>query len=505
MYEAFEYLRTVVITKLPSLLLGIVVLFLGWIIANLVAKIVEKVVIRLSKKNDLSKELLEESDTSQFHNVARIATYYLVMIFVVVQFFEVLGITAFKAPFLAMINGISLAVPNLAKTVITIIGAWLIATILKSLTRKLLNHERVTGALQSMRVLNDEAKEKWASSASTVVYALVWLLFLPAILGALNLEGLTGPFEQVTTIVLAFLPRLAAAAVIMLVGYLVAKIVKGIVAHFLKGVGIDNLPQQVGMEKAMESNTLSDAIGTVIFVLILIPAAISALDTLGIEAISQPAIQMLSVVMNMVPNVAIAVLLTLVGVFLVRWVANLVTMLVEKTNLVQIVSSWGILPEERVKSEIPGLIGKTVGGILMLLILIEVFNIVYLTQISAILVAILAYVPRILVALAILLIGHLSAQFVFKSLSVVLRNTEYPVWLASAAKYGVMILAATMALEQVGVAESIVLNAFTIGFGALGLAIAIAVGLGAKDTVHKWLEVKCKFDAKDNTKEKSAS
>jgi hypothetical protein len=502
MYEAFEYLRTIVITKLPSLLLAIVVLFLGWIIANIIAKIVEKVVVRFSKKTDLSKELMEESSTGQFHNVVRIVTYYLVMIFVVVQFFEVLGITAFKEPFLAMINGISLAVPNLAKTVITIIGAWLLATILRGLTKKLLSNERITGTLQSMHVLTDEIKEKWSSTAATVVYALVWLLFLPAILGALNLEGLIGPFEQVTTIVLAFMPRLAAAAVIMLVGYLVAKIVKGIVAHFLKGVGVDNLPQQVGMEKAMESNTLSDAIGTVVFVLILIPAAISALDTLGIEAISQPAIQMLSVVLNMVPNVAVAVLLALVGLFLVRWVANLVTMLIEKTNLVQIVSSWGILPEERVKSEVPGLLGKTVGGILMLLILIEVFNIVYLTQISAILVAILGYVPRILVALAILLIGHLSAQFVFNSLSVVLRNTDYPAWLAGAAKYGVMILAATMALEQVGVAESIVLNAFTIGFGALGLAAAIAGGLGAKDTVHKWLETRCKFEAKEDAEER---
>jgi small-conductance mechanosensitive channel len=64
--------------------------------------------------------------------------------------------------------------------------------------------------------------------------------------------------------------------------------------------------------------------------------------------------------------------------------------------------------------------------------------------------------------------------------------------MASVAKYAILVLAATMSLEQLGIAETIVVTAFSILVGSLGLAAAIAIGLGSKDVVKEWADAKTK-------------
>ena len=68
-------------------------------------------------------------------------------------------------------------------------------------------------------------------------------------------------------------------------------------------------------------------------------------------------------------------------------------------------------------------------------------------------------------------------------------NSELPSarLLSCLTKGGVMLMAAAIALEQVGIGRMTVLIAFTILFGGVTLAAAIAVGLGAQDTVRQWM------------------
>jgi small-conductance mechanosensitive channel len=126
---------------------------------------------------------------------------------------------------------------------------------------------------------------------------------------------------------------------------------------------------------------------------------------------------------------------------------------------------------------------------LVLLILVEVFSIIRLEQLSVILGSILAYIPNAVVAVVILVAGYGVGQFAARSLAGILENTSYPVWMASVAKYAILVLAATMSLEQLGIAETIVVTAFSILLGSLGLAAAIAIGLGSKDVVNEWMRM----------------
>src|SRR5207244_3798706 len=132
---------------------------------------------------------------------------------------------------------------------------------------------------------------------------LVILFFLPAILDALALPGLLQPLQTMVTRIFTFLPNLLAAVVIFLVGWFVARIAQRVVTGLLAAAGVDRFAERIGIAKALGSNQLSSLLGTIVYLLILIPVLISALDALGIAAITGPASTMLNTILTALPNI----------------------------------------------------------------------------------------------------------------------------------------------------------------------------------------------------------
>lgn len=100
------------------------------------------------------------------------------------------------------------------------------------------------------------------------------------------------------------------------------------------------------------------------------------------------------------------------------------------------------------------------------------------------------FLPQIFVALVILFIGLLVANFFSRATLLAATNANYPSarLLASLVRLLIVILAVTMALEQIGLGRHVVLIAFSIAFGALMLGASIAFGLGGRDVARRVLE-----------------
>lgn len=100
------------------------------------------------------------------------------------------------------------------------------------------------------------------------------------------------------------------------------------------------------------------------------------------------------------------------------------------------------------------------------------------------------YVPQIFVALVILFIGVLFANFASRAVLLGLVNANVPSarLLSSAVRVFLVILTVAMALEHVAVAKSVVLIAFSVAFGAVMLGFAIAFGLGGRDVAKRFIE-----------------
>jgi hypothetical protein len=98
--------------------------------------------------------------------------------------------------------------------------------------------------------------------------------------------------------------------------------------------------------------------------------------------------------------------------------------------------------------------------------------------------------PQVLIAILILFVGLLTGNFLSRAALLTAVNAGYrsPQLWSGSIRFVIWILAITMALEQVGLARQTVITAFSIIFGALMLALAIAFGLGGRDLAQQTLE-----------------
>jgi hypothetical protein len=100
------------------------------------------------------------------------------------------------------------------------------------------------------------------------------------------------------------------------------------------------------------------------------------------------------------------------------------------------------------------------------------------------------YLPNVIAAIALFLVGTVLARFVGRGvlISAVNHNVQYARLLSMGVRWLVLVLAAAMALEHLGIGGGIVELAFGILFGGIVLTLALAIGLGSKDLVSRSLE-----------------
>jgi hypothetical protein len=104
--------------------------------------------------------------------------------------------------------------------------------------------------------------------------------------------------------------------------------------------------------------------------------------------------------------------------------------------------------------------------------------------------SIFGYFPHLVAAALILIVGGLLARFVARAVLIGAVNMQIQSArvLSLTAKWLLFMIAAAMALDDIGIGRSVLLLAFGILFGGIVLAIAIAVGLGTKDVVSRAIE-----------------
>jgi hypothetical protein len=100
------------------------------------------------------------------------------------------------------------------------------------------------------------------------------------------------------------------------------------------------------------------------------------------------------------------------------------------------------------------------------------------------------FLPQLLAALVILVLGYVVSVFLQRAALLAAVNAALPRArvLAGAVQLLVLLFTAAMALEQVGIGRNIVLAAFSVAFGSVGLAAALAFGYAARDLARSVLE-----------------
>jgi hypothetical protein len=319
-----------------------------------------------------------------------------------------------------------------------------------------------------------------------VVYWLVWLLFLPLIFAAFGLTALIVPVMNLLGQLLGWIPNLIVAALILIVGWFIARIVQRIAASFFAALGNDKLSDRIGLSKYMGKLTLSALIGYVIFVLIMIPIIIAALEALNQTALTAPLVAMLVGVMTAIPVIIVAVLVIIVAYFVGRVVGDFVAQFLEGLGFDNVLVKLGLAKGSTQTMRRPS---QVVGWLVMIAIILAAalaaFTWLRLDPLAQLLSGFIVFAWQIILGLLVfgvgLWIATWASNFVMES------GWPHKYLLALVARIAVIVLSLAIALTTMGLADSIVALAFGVPLIGVALAIGLAFGLGGKDVAAQQL------------------
>lgn len=135
------------------------------------------------------------------------------------------------------------------------------------------------------------------------------------------------------------------------------------------------------------------------------------------------------------------------------------------------------------------LIGKTIFWIVWIGFIVSAVDTLQFGPFRGLVQEFFRFVPRVLLAMLVLSLGFLVGNFLWRATLLASVNAGLPGarLLSGALRILVNAIGVVMALEQLGLATTVVLTAFAIAFGALMLGLAIAFGLGGKETARQLL------------------
>lgn len=384
--------------------------------------------------------------------------------------------------------------------------------------------DRFPGAASHNRDL--QPKETLGYQLGQLGYWLVLLIGVIAALSVVQLNGVVGPLNTLTMGVLSYVPNLVGAAVIFFVGLVVATLARRVVEAALSAARVDHWLDRAGLGRLTGATNLGRTAGLLVFVLIIIPVTIAALEQLGIAAISDPAVAVLAVVLDAIPRVLAAAIVLAIAYVIGRWVASLVEQILPSIGFDRsLMGLWStgsassapyaaaspVPPadapvDQQAAAVAPGaqpspatppaaatggltpskVVARIVLAAIMLFSAIEAARLLSFLVIADMLAEVVRLGAQVLFGGVIITVGVLLANFLARMID---RSTGGADGFASTiVRWATIALATAMGLRFMGIADEIVILAFGLILGSAAVAAAIAFGFGGRETAHRLLE-----------------
>ncbi|MFW1859323.1 mechanosensitive ion channel [Acinetobacter defluvii] len=459
--------------QFQPIIAAIAILLVGWILALIIAAGVKKILTKLGTNQKLSNAT---GHRSNIENIVSRVIFWVVMVIAVIGALNVLNLSSISSPFSNMIQQFLLFIPQLLAAIAIGFVGWIVANLVKVGLKNLLDRTQLDEKLSAEVGVNPISH-----NIADIVYWLILLLFLPIVLSILGLQGLLIPVQNMVNEAISYLPNIFIAGVIVFVGYILAKIVRGIVEGLSNSLNLQTQAEKIGLFK---NSNLAKLLGSFVFAIVMITSLIVAFEALGIQAISQPATAMLAEIMYAIPHIIAAGLILIVAYVVSRFVGRLVAEVVAGTGVDEVPAKLDV---QRFlgTTKISSVLGYLIVFFTMLFAVSEAANRLGFEQISGLISMFIQFGADILLGAVILVIGFWLANLVAN----VVQRGEYNSsrWLGNLVRILIMGLVVAMGLRAMGIADSIVNLAFGLTLGAVAVAFALAFGLGGRQPAERVL------------------
>jgi len=385
--------------------------------------------------------------------------------------------------------------PKIVIAILILVATWIVARAVKWVIQKAIDR---TPALR--RHTSGAPEETVGHQLGTIAKLIIWLVGIMAALQFLGFAQILAPINELVNDIFAFLPRLIGAGLIFFIGLIVARIVKQLTETVLIAANVDGLLARVGIgstEGTMRTppeavppgaapgatrTSLARAGGVLVYALIIIPVAIAALQVLGIEAISGPAITMLNEILAAIPRVLAAALWIGIAFVAARFLKSIIEAILPPTGFDDAVRSTGVLPASAFPSRI-------VANIAMIAIIlaaaIEAAKQLGGGTIAIFLAQVTELGGKVIFGTLIIVVGIFLARIIA---NLVGSGTGEGGYAQTMVRYAIIALFTAIGLTFMGLADQIVILAFGLILGSAAVATALAFGLGGRDAAARLLE-----------------
>ncbi len=382
--------------------------------------------------------------------------------------------------------------PKILIAILILVATWIVARAVKWALQKAIDR---TPALR--RHMTGGPDETVGHQIGTIAKLIIWLVGIMAALQFLGIGQILAPINELVNEIFAFLPRLIGAGLIFFVGLIVARIVKRLVETVLIAANIDGLLARAGIGSTEgTARTAPDAVppgaapgatraslaraaGVLVYALIIIPVAIAALQVLGIEAISGPAIAMLNEILAAIPRVLAAALWIGIAFVAARFLKTIIEAILPPTGFDDAIRSTGVLPA----SAFPARIVANIAMVAIILAAsIEAARQLGGDQIAIFLAQVTALGGKVIFGTLIIVVGIFLARIIA---NLVGSGTGEGGFAQTIVRYAIIALFTAIGLTFMGLADQIVILAFGLILGSAAVATALAFGLGGREAAGR--------------------
>jgi len=474
MIEQLQSLIAPLGVSVLNLIVALLILLVGYIVARIIGSITRRLLKRINLDNRLAETLSEPDQPREIQVEDGIAkgVFWLLMLFVLVAFFQRLGMIGIAAPISAFLERVTTEfLPRLVAAGIILFIAWLVALALKFLVEKGAQLLKIDERLSKYAALEEDERVSVGKSLATAVYWFVFLLFLPSVLNTLGLDEIAAPINEVFSVVIGYLPNILGALVVAAIGWFIARVIREIVTNLLTAIGTDNLGERLGLSA---ERSLSSLIGMLVYIFIWLVVLISALDVLDIAAITIPTTQMLSTIINVIPNLIVSALILVIAYYVGRLISNLIRDLLSGIGFDTIPEKIGL--KWSATTSFSQWAAYLVLFAIMLFATISALEMLGTEALVGMLNLFAVFFWKVILAVVIFAIGLYFANLSYKL--VLATGTNQANFLARMAQISIIVFAAAISLREIGVANDIINIAFGVTLLAIGLAVALSLGLG---------------------------
>lgn len=375
------------------------------------------------------------------------------------------------------------------------------------------------------RKRSDEEPTSASETIGAICFWVIIVLTAVPVLEALKIGVLAAPLSGAITVVSTYLPKVLGAALLAGLGYFLGRAARAVITAVVDRTGVDRALSRAGLAGVLGDQTAGSILGNLAMAFILLHFAISAVGQLDIQEISGPLGTILTQIYAFLPRLLVGALLLAVGIAVAKIASRFVRGVLAAIGFNTLMEHIGLYTvsaeakrqqqeskkqlEARLEGEDvddegsvdPLMAGKTkletpadIGGVvvaavIVLLFLRQALETMGLDGLAAMFDSLIGYLPDVLVAAVVLAAGMWAGGWAKERLAEVTGDTEDRLVkaLPSIVHGAIVVIAAMVALQQLGVGNQIIAIAFSLLLGALCLALALAFGLGGREVAGEIL------------------